>query len=138
MCDIAIEVVGPRPGEKIHEELFNPDERPQPTPPRRSCVARRAPLDPEWVEEAFARVEDLVYGGDAAGLAALVAELAAERALEIRGSRSRARGRRRLPLYSSGQPCRWRSFRKSGPTRASPPWSGLRCSLRSTSRRRGT
>src|SRR5918996_5152113 len=26
--DIAIEVVGRRPGEKIHEELFNPDERP--------------------------------------------------------------------------------------------------------------
>ena len=30
--DIAIEVIGPRPGEKLHEELFNPYERPQPTP----------------------------------------------------------------------------------------------------------
>src|SRR5207302_3100254 len=28
--DVAIEMVGRRPGEKIHEELFNPDERPQP------------------------------------------------------------------------------------------------------------
>src|SRR5437762_2483186 len=30
--DIAIEVVGARPGEKIHEDLFNPDERPRQTP----------------------------------------------------------------------------------------------------------
>ena len=30
--DIAIEIVGARPGEKLHEDLFNPYERPQPTP----------------------------------------------------------------------------------------------------------
>ena len=30
-ADIAIEIIGIRPGEKIHEELFNADERPQPT-----------------------------------------------------------------------------------------------------------
>src|SRR3954449_3904809 len=30
--DIEIEVIGRRPGEKLHEQLFNPDERPQPTP----------------------------------------------------------------------------------------------------------
>src|SRR3954468_5293254 len=30
--DIAIDVVGRRPGEKVHEELFNPGERPHPTP----------------------------------------------------------------------------------------------------------
>ena len=33
--DIAIEIVGARPGEKFHEELFNPYERPQPTPAQR-------------------------------------------------------------------------------------------------------
>ena len=43
--DIAIEVIGPRPGEKLHEELFNPYERPQPTPAaedpaRRASAAR--------------------------------------------------------------------------------------------------
>ena len=32
--DIAIEIVGRRPGEKIHEELFEPGEQPQPTPGR--------------------------------------------------------------------------------------------------------
>jgi FlaA1/EpsC-like NDP-sugar epimerase len=77
--EIAIEFVGRRPGEKIHEELFNPDERPQPTPAEKIVTAARPPLDPEWVEEAFARVEELVYAGDARGLAATVAALAEER-----------------------------------------------------------
>jgi FlaA1/EpsC-like NDP-sugar epimerase len=79
--DIAIEIVGRRPGEKIHEELFNPGERPQPTPAEKIVYAIQPPLDPEWVESAFARIEELVYGGDAAGLAGSVAELYTERAL---------------------------------------------------------
>jgi FlaA1/EpsC-like NDP-sugar epimerase len=79
--DIAIEIVGRRPGEKIHEELFNPGERPQPTPAEKIVYAIQPPLEPEWVESAFARIEALVYGGDAAGLAGSVAELSAERAL---------------------------------------------------------
>jgi len=79
--DIAIEIVGRRPGEKIHEELFNPGERPQPTPAEKIVAAVQPPLEPEWVESAFARIEELVYGGDAAGLAGSVAELYTERAL---------------------------------------------------------
>ena len=79
--DIAIEFVGRRAGEKIHEELFEPGERPQPTPAERIVSAVRPRLDPEWVEGAFARIEELVYNGDAAGLAGAVAELSAERAL---------------------------------------------------------
>jgi FlaA1/EpsC-like NDP-sugar epimerase len=79
--DIAIEIVGRRPGEKIHEELFNPGERPQPTPAEKIVYAIQPPLDPDWVESAFARIEALVYGGDAAGLAGSVAELSTERAL---------------------------------------------------------
>ncbi len=79
--DIAIEIVGRRPGEKIHEELFDPGERPQPTPAEKIVAAVRPRLDPEWVEGAFARIEELVYNGDAAALASAVAELSAERAL---------------------------------------------------------
>jgi FlaA1/EpsC-like NDP-sugar epimerase len=77
--DIAIEIVGRRPGEKIHEELFNPGERPQPTPAEKILVAEREPLDPAWVDETFSTVEDLVYSGDAAGLASIIARLARER-----------------------------------------------------------
>ena len=41
------------------------------------------PLDPQWVVSAFARIEELVYAGDAAALAGAVTELSAERALVI-------------------------------------------------------
>ena len=84
--DIAIEVIGRRPGEKIHEELFEPGERPQPTPAEKILAAVRPRLEPEWVESAFARIEELVYSGDAAGLAGAVAELSAERSLASDGS----------------------------------------------------
>ncbi|MGZ4202196.1 MAG: UDP-N-acetylglucosamine 4,6-dehydratase family protein, partial [Thermoleophilaceae bacterium] len=79
--DISIEIVGRRAGEKLHEELFNQDERPQPTPAEKIIAAVRPRLDPEWVEEAFSRVEELAYSGDPAALAKNVASLARERAL---------------------------------------------------------
>jgi FlaA1/EpsC-like NDP-sugar epimerase len=81
--DIAIDVVGRRPGEKVHEELFNPGERPHPTPAEKIVAAVRPSLDPDWVESAFARIEELVYNGDASALAGAVAELSAERSLSI-------------------------------------------------------
>jgi FlaA1/EpsC-like NDP-sugar epimerase len=77
--EIAIEIVGRRPGEKIHEELFNPGERPQPTPAEKILVAERAPVDADWVDETFSVVEDLVYSGDAAGIASVISRLARER-----------------------------------------------------------
>ncbi len=74
--DIAIEVVGPRPGEKLHEELFNPYETGVATEAPRILRAERRALDPTWVERAFDHVGALVDEGDAATLAARVAELA--------------------------------------------------------------
>jgi FlaA1/EpsC-like NDP-sugar epimerase len=83
--DIAVEIIGRRPGEKIHEELFNPGERPEPTPADKIVCAVHPPLDAGWVESAFARIEELTYAGDAAALAAAVAELSVERALAVQG-----------------------------------------------------
>jgi FlaA1/EpsC-like NDP-sugar epimerase len=77
--DIAIDVVGRRPGEKIHEELFNPFERPQPTPAEKIMLAEREKLAPETVAAVFDEIGLLVLEGDAAGLAAKVAELSAMR-----------------------------------------------------------
>jgi FlaA1/EpsC-like NDP-sugar epimerase len=75
-ADIAIEIVGVRPGEKIHEELFNSDERSQPTAADRIVRAVRAnALDPDWVEETVRQLESLVASGDEAGLAEQVVEL---------------------------------------------------------------
>jgi FlaA1/EpsC-like NDP-sugar epimerase len=73
--DIEIEEVGRRPGEKLHEELFNEYESPRPTATEKIVRAEREPLAPEVVEEVFAEVNLLVLEGDAAGLAAKVADL---------------------------------------------------------------
>jgi FlaA1/EpsC-like NDP-sugar epimerase len=78
--DIAIELIGPRPGEKLHEELFNAYERPETTPAAKILRAVRPAIDPAWVEETFSQIGLLVLEGDAATLAATVAELAAVRA----------------------------------------------------------
>jgi FlaA1/EpsC-like NDP-sugar epimerase len=78
--DIAVEVIGPRPGEKLHEELFNSDERPQATGADKIVRAvRRAPLDPEWVAGAVNRLEQLVREGDEANLAEQTVGLVDER-----------------------------------------------------------
>src|SRR3984957_19066603 len=73
--DIAIEIVGARPGEKFHEELFNPSEHPQPTPAQRILRAEHEHLDPAWVERTFADINLLVLEGDAAALAKHVSDL---------------------------------------------------------------
>jgi len=44
--EIAIEVVGIRPGEKLHEELFNVDEEVRPTRYGKIMRATRPPIDP--------------------------------------------------------------------------------------------
>jgi len=78
--DIAIEIVGRRPGEKIHEELFNPYERPMPTPAEKIMRADRAALPPDVIEAMFSEIGLLVLEGDAAALAAKVVELSSVRA----------------------------------------------------------
>jgi FlaA1/EpsC-like NDP-sugar epimerase len=74
--EIAIEFTGPRPGEKLHEELFNDGETAKPTAADRILRAvRDQPLDPEWVERTVERLERLVASGDETGLAERVVEL---------------------------------------------------------------
>ncbi len=78
--DIAIEIVGRRPGEKLHEELFNPHERAQPTPAEKIRLAAREPREPDEIAGWFDEISLLVLEGDAAGLATKVTELAGLRA----------------------------------------------------------
>jgi FlaA1/EpsC-like NDP-sugar epimerase len=77
--DIAIQIVGARPGEKFHEELFNPYERPQPTPVQKILRAKRDPVDPDWTERTFEELNLLVLEDDAAALAQHVSRLARAR-----------------------------------------------------------
>jgi FlaA1/EpsC-like NDP-sugar epimerase len=82
-ADIAIEFTGPRPGEKIHEELVGLGERVQPTAARRILRAvREVPLDPEWVQGTVEQLEQLVLAGDEAHLAGRVVGLVTARGEE--------------------------------------------------------
>jgi FlaA1/EpsC-like NDP-sugar epimerase len=78
--DIAVEIVGRRTGEKLHEELFNSHEQPQATPAQKILRAACPAADPAWLEETLDRVGLLALEGDAASLAATVADLVTLRA----------------------------------------------------------
>jgi FlaA1/EpsC-like NDP-sugar epimerase len=76
--DIAVEFTQPRPGEKLHEELFGSAETLQPTAARRINRAVRArSLDGEWVESTLNSLEHLVMAGDEANLAERVVAMIA-------------------------------------------------------------
>ena len=76
--DIAVEFTQPRPGEKLHEELFGAAEVLQPTAARRiNRAVRERPLDPEWVESTLNSLEHLVMAGDEANLAERVVAMIA-------------------------------------------------------------
>jgi FlaA1/EpsC-like NDP-sugar epimerase len=76
--DIAVEFTQPRPGEKLHEELFGTAEKVQPTAAKRiNRAVRDLPLDSEWVESTLNSLEHLVMAGDEANLAERVVELIA-------------------------------------------------------------
>lgn len=76
--DIAVEFVGPRPGEKLREELFGSGEVRQETSAKRiSRALREHAIGPDWVEASFERLDGLVMAGDEADLAARVVEIAA-------------------------------------------------------------
>jgi FlaA1/EpsC-like NDP-sugar epimerase len=84
--DIAIETVGARPGEKFHEDLFNPYERPRQTPAQKILRADRDPIDPAWVQTIFDEINLLVLEGDTAALADRVSKLGAARVHHIVGA----------------------------------------------------
>ena len=106
--DIAIEIVGRRPGRRSTRSCSTRASARSRRRPRRSSPRCEPPLDPDWVESAFARIEALVYGGDAAALASSVAELNhGERWRRLRRYRAdRTRQRRTPPRVLQFHPCR--------------------------------
>ena len=72
---------------EAHEELFNVDERSEPTEASRIVRAvRERPLDPDWVERTVTDLERLVAAGDETGLAQRVVGLVAEQRRARRSS----------------------------------------------------
>ena len=109
--DIAIRITGVRPGEKLHEALWNdgrvggadaPSEDPAPR--------RRLPIDPAWLEEQLRELERLVEEGETLELVARMTSMfarAAAQAIDAPAPVPRRRTRRRradyLWLDSGGQ-----------------------------------
>jgi len=76
--DVSIEVIGVRPGEKLHEELWGADETVSPTEHAKISRATRAPVDASWLDEQLAELERLVEGGETLELVSRVARMVAE------------------------------------------------------------
>jgi len=68
--DIAIEFVGARAGEKLHEELWAENEIVAETPHPKIRLVTGPIVDPAWLDEELAELERLVEEGDKLGLMA--------------------------------------------------------------------
>ena len=62
--DVAIEFIGPAPGEKLNEELVGNGETASPSPHPKIDLISRAPVDAEWLEAELALLERLVTDGE--------------------------------------------------------------------------
>ncbi|HEX6700293.1 MAG TPA: nucleoside-diphosphate sugar epimerase/dehydratase [Gaiellaceae bacterium] len=62
--DIAIKIVGVRPGEKLHEELWGGDEEVSETGFAKILRVSRGPVDAAWLDEELVELERLVEAGE--------------------------------------------------------------------------
>jgi FlaA1/EpsC-like NDP-sugar epimerase len=62
--DVQIEFVGTRPGEKLHEELWNTGETVHPTSHAKISRATREPIDAVWLSDELNELQKLVDEGD--------------------------------------------------------------------------
>jgi FlaA1/EpsC-like NDP-sugar epimerase len=62
--DIPIQISGVRPGEKLHEVLWNADESGEPTAHPKILAASQAPIDPSWLDAELRDLERLVEEGE--------------------------------------------------------------------------
>ena len=84
---IAIEFVGPAPGEKLHEELVGDGETVSPSKHPKIDLITRPPVDPEWLEAELALLERLVEDGETLELVGELRRLVEEPRRERAGAR---------------------------------------------------
>ncbi|HWG55310.1 MAG TPA: polysaccharide biosynthesis protein, partial [Gaiellaceae bacterium] len=76
--DIAIEIVGARPGEKLHEELWTEDEQVAPSEHPAILRVSRHGIDEGWLDAELRELERLVAEGDTLGLVGRLAAMVRE------------------------------------------------------------
>jgi FlaA1/EpsC-like NDP-sugar epimerase len=62
--DVAIDFVGVRPGEKLHEELWGDGESVGDTPHSKILAVTRPAIDAAWLEDELGELERLVGEGE--------------------------------------------------------------------------
>jgi FlaA1/EpsC-like NDP-sugar epimerase len=62
--EIAIEFIGAKPGEKLHEDLWNKGEKVVPSSHPKLLRATRKPIDADWLEDALGELEGMVARGE--------------------------------------------------------------------------
>jgi FlaA1/EpsC-like NDP-sugar epimerase len=62
--DVAIEFVGARPGEKLHEELWSETETVTPSSHAAILLVTRPPIDQSWLEDELDELTRLVEAGE--------------------------------------------------------------------------
>jgi FlaA1/EpsC-like NDP-sugar epimerase len=73
--DIAIEFIGARPGEKLHEELWGDGEDAVPTAHSKILRCATQPVDPGWLDDELAELERLVEAGETVELVGRLAAI---------------------------------------------------------------
>ena len=101
--DIEISWTGVRPGEKLHEVLWNDDEVTEPTSHPKILVAGLAPVDPAWLEEQLGELERLVDAGETLELVSKLTATVA-RAATAAPAGTRAASARRTCRGHPGRP----------------------------------
>jgi FlaA1/EpsC-like NDP-sugar epimerase len=76
--DIAIEFIGAKPGEKLHEELWNEGEKVSPSSHPKLLRATRKPVDQEWLSDELAELEGMVERGETLDVVAKLAGMMRE------------------------------------------------------------
>jgi FlaA1/EpsC-like NDP-sugar epimerase len=97
--DVAIEFIGARAGEKLHEELFGAGETVKETPHPKIRRATRPPVDAGWLEEELAELERLVEAADTLEVVAKLTAMMRERPAGKSGAFDAVTTSRRSPAH---------------------------------------
>jgi FlaA1/EpsC-like NDP-sugar epimerase len=76
--DVPIEIVGARPGEKLHEELWGDGELAEATGHAKILRAARPQIDAAWLEDELGELERLVDAGDTLAVVARLGAIVRE------------------------------------------------------------